>query len=713
LETYIRTPQAVFIQPQQLVVPLFQRPYVWNLEVQWQPLWDDIERQARRLLEEQPTSVSPHFLGAVVLQQSPTGVGGLQEWTIIDGQQRLTTLQIACDAIHAVIEAAGVTSAAAQLRDVIENGEAYRRRTRDRFKVWPTNRDQPGFEEVMTAPTPVDYSSLEHPGARLVEAHHFFGDSARAYLGDRHDLVRRADALAIALLHSLQLVVIALNPDENAQEIFETLNARGTPLTAADLIKNLVFQRLAAEGEDTERAYEEQWRQFETGFWEEQVSQGRIRQPRISLFFNHWLIATIGEEVVAGEVFRMFKRYVGLSEQSLGKLLHDIVVQAGNYRELIEAGEAEGELNRLSLFLYRTHAMDMEVVKPLVMWLTDPVEGPCPSEQTAKAVACIESWLVRRMLVGATTKAYNRVLLELLARLQSTPRDLAGDEVERFLREQNTFASYWPGDEEVRETLTAIPIYRKLPRARTRLLLEAIEDHLRGFNSPGAARAGEQQVTRGRFTIEHVMPQEWAANWPLGDDTEEERNRLVQNLGNLTLLTHKFNSSVSNARWDEADGKRAALERHSVLLLNRHVVAHGKWNEELIRARAQQLIDAVLAIWPVPEGHVGSATDRIRSSSRAKLSDLVNAGMLEVGQRLKGRGAGAERYAIILQDGKLEVDGSIYGTPSGAGRAVLGRSVNGWWFWLVDPATGTNLFDLAAEYRAPEGELGQEDEDED
>src|SRR5947209_2884613 len=90
LETQVLTPQKVFMQPQRLVVPLFQRPYVWNLENQWEPLWDDIVRVADRCLGEAAAArPQPHFLGAVVLQQVKKPAGRMQERTIIDGQQRL------------------------------------------------------------------------------------------------------------------------------------------------------------------------------------------------------------------------------------------------------------------------------------------------------------------------------------------------------------------------------------------------------------------------------------------------------------------------------------------------------------------------------------------------------------------------------------------------------------------------------------------------
>src|SRR3954466_6070026 len=94
VETQVRTPQMVFMQPQRLVVPLFQRPYVWNRENQWEPLWNDVVRVAERLQRDPNARSTPHFLGAVVLQQLHNPTGLMQERTIIDGQQRLSPLQL-------------------------------------------------------------------------------------------------------------------------------------------------------------------------------------------------------------------------------------------------------------------------------------------------------------------------------------------------------------------------------------------------------------------------------------------------------------------------------------------------------------------------------------------------------------------------------------------------------------------------------------------
>jgi uncharacterized protein with ParB-like and HNH nuclease domain len=125
METQVRTPQLVFMMPQRLIVPLFQRPYVWNEDNQWEPLWNDVVHVARRLLDS-PTAIhQPHFLGAVVFQQVQNPAGTLQERTIIDGQQRLTTLQLLLDALHAELAAVGAGQQAKRVETLVMNAEPF------------------------------------------------------------------------------------------------------------------------------------------------------------------------------------------------------------------------------------------------------------------------------------------------------------------------------------------------------------------------------------------------------------------------------------------------------------------------------------------------------------------------------------------------------------------------------------------------------------
>jgi len=167
-------------------------------------------------------------------------------------------------------------------------------------------------------------------------------------------------------------------------------------------------------------------------------------------------------------------------------------------------------------------------------------------------------------------------------------------------------------------------------------------------------------------------------------------------------------SSVSNGPWLGEGGKRAALNEKDVLLLNSKVQEVGKdgWSEELIRSRTEELTSMILDIWKVPKGHVSKVhRERSESSKRVQVIDLISAGLIEPGQRIFPH---AKKYegisASILVDGRIELDGVIYDSLSGAGVSVRGSSTNGWWFFAIDNPSGPRLSELYKTYLAMTGE---------
>ena len=114
------------------VIPTFQRPYVWNKADQWEPLWEDVEHAAERYIEalvvagdnyaQAEELAGRHFLGAIVVQQELTGSTEIETRNVIDGQQRLTTIQLLIDAAQEVEGTAGkmkATEIADRLTDVL------------------------------------------------------------------------------------------------------------------------------------------------------------------------------------------------------------------------------------------------------------------------------------------------------------------------------------------------------------------------------------------------------------------------------------------------------------------------------------------------------------------------------------------------------------------------------------------------------------------
>lgn len=705
METNVRTPLEIFALPQHLVVPLFQRPYVWDEDEQWAPLWHDVRRMAELRLRDPYTSAA-HFLGAVVVQAQDNVLGNVQARNVIDGQQRLTTLQLLMDAAGTVLEELGQDSLVAQLEGLTHNAEMYVRELDERLKLKHTNKDRDAFLEVMNAEPPVNHGELMHASTRLVRAHRFFVTEVANWLREEGDaeLARRAGALADVLNRGLQLVVIDLRANEDSQEIFETLNARGTPLTAADLIKNFVFQKLEQEGVDTEKAYAEEW-PFERKLWETEIGVGRYNISRSSLFFNQWLGSRLGEEISPKSTFTRFKSYVEHdSGQKMSQLLPTIRQQADRYEAwTVAADTPDKDLNRVELAVYRMKASGVEVLKPILLWLHEPSRD-LPQDTIDKVIESMESWLMRRQLLRAASADLGRVVADVIRVHRTVATEELPTRIAEYLTNLKVASTYWPGDRELRNALLSERAYQRYPRARLRMFLEAIEDQLRSVHRVG-------RVSRRGYPIEHLQPQKWQQHWPVEDvQAELDRAEHVHRLGNLTLLTESLNSSVSNGPWLGENGKWAKLEKYDILLMNREIrrVSEDGWDEQRIDERTLAMVDTLMQVWPVPAGHEGKILDsRAAEHTWVELKHIVAAGLLEPGTRLQPRsGSWPTTEAVVTRDGALDVQGKKFQSPSGAGRYVKGAVTNGWTFWLLDD--GRRLSDVRAAYRGEKPEQNDE-----
>lgn len=230
------------------MIPLFQRSYIWNEEEQWEPLWEDISSRAKahlaRLGADVEGLVRSHFLGAVVLNVTTTPGRGIARSDVIDGQQRLTTLQLFLAALRDLSVELDAEKKDRDLFGRLTRNPDCDETSDEQFKVWPTNSDRHAFGDVMRAgcAKAVEEAFAHQEGAlpRLAQAYLYFEKSIREFVSsdDGPGTVEdRFLALVLALKESLQLIVIELEPGDDPQIIFETLNARGQPLLPSDLIQ--------------------------------------------------------------------------------------------------------------------------------------------------------------------------------------------------------------------------------------------------------------------------------------------------------------------------------------------------------------------------------------------------------------------------------------------------------------------------------------------
>jgi hypothetical protein len=447
------------------------------------------------------------------------------------------------------------------------------------------------------------------------------------------------------------------------------------------------------------------------------VSVGRVKYPRSSVFLNHWLVAKTGEEVVAREVFSRFKYYADFeSGHQMIELLDEIHRAASIYRTFTEKAEQlDGPLDRVGLFAYRIKTLESEVIKPVLLALLDRKDDTLPQHDIDAALDVLESWLIRRMLIRATAKSYNKTMADIVSIIRGAPSGQVGGRIEDHFRSQGSEVGYWPDDAEVRRELEQLPAYRKLSRSRLRMVLESIEDHWRGWIRGQTSAAG-MRIRRGSYAIEHVMPQSWQKHWPLPQEVADaEREDRIHRIGNLTLLTRKLNSTLSNGPWLGEGGKAAQLQMNDVLLLNSRLLKDfiaKTWDEPGIDERTAKAIDAILSIWPVPEGHqVNIARAQADSSVTVEVDDLIGAGYLTAGQTLYSRpGKYGGHTATILSDGHIEISGQKFASLSKAGISVRQKNTNGWNFWRIDPSGRNSLADVRSEYlRNVSPETAEED----
>ena len=733
MHTDAQQPHKIFNLPQQFLVPLFQRRYRWGEEKQWEPLWRDVQRVSERLLSSGREKVNPHFLGAVVLQHVENPTGSLQEKTIIDGQQRFTTLQLLMDAVHGELVKVGAKQAAARLGTLIENGEQFRETSEEQFKIRPTHEDRPQFDTVMASEHPIDYSKLKKsltpagtkgtPEFRMIDAHEFFAARCREWLhADGQDgVTKRADTLDRVLREYLEIVVIDLSVDENSQEIFETLNSRGVELTAADLIKNFVFQQLRLDHPESaiESLYNEYWRDFDKlAFWDEDESLGRMLQKRSSAFLGYWLTSQTGEETVLSEVFYRFKNLVLYDmEVPILELLSRIKSASNTYKTLVEASfRTDGDLTRPELFMYRIKALESNIAKSIVITLLDE-QHRFTEEQVNAVLDMVESWLVRRAILQRSTKRYNYILAEIVRIIRTSQPEAVASAVEKYLTTQTADTSFWPDNDQLKAELESRNLYHRRPRGR--MILEAIEDHYRGWGNTGKSKTGTPRVSRMVYSVEHIIPQNWEKNWPLTPGvSERERQTNVHLLGNLTLVTKSLNSTLSNDPWTD---KQKTLFDRDIGFMNKKVISEheASWDDADAKSRLGELFKVIVELWPVPTGHkVSAAVTRNESSKREVfISHLMDAGLIKVGQTLypkQGRFAG--RNATVTDDGSIFLEGKTFDSPSGAGRHLTHRSTSGWHFWLTNPDSRQMLWDIRQQYidtLSEDVEIVNDDEEED
>ena len=623
-----KTVDKLFASQSRYIVPMFQRLYVWAEDPQWQTLWEDVAEKADLRLAG--TEANAHYLGALIIEGvKPVSSNEVTRFLLIDGQQRITTLQLLLCAFRDIARAHNWTSLERRATRYIENPDAdvMDNPAEEIFKIWPTqlNRDvfstiiKSGSREIIEETYPLTrrkYQRKPDPRNPLVECYLYFSGTIQAWIvsigDDVPDSAARAAALLSAIQQDLCVVEIALSDGDDSQEIFYSLNSQGRPLSQSDLLRSLIFIRAEKEKENRDKLFDDYWGQFETTFWSQEVKRGGRTYSRLDIAVRHFLAAKTGSLIDTRRVNEEYKRWVSRDPQPYASVrdeLADLTRYAEVFRDF-ESGFSDQQSTHFGRVL---RDLDVSTAMPLTMFLK--LDAGVAGSELKRCLSLLESFLVRRAFSGEETKEYNKLFVEVIAALRGLPPENVHAALLSKLYSGGGTTRVWPSDERVMEAALSVPVYSNLRQPALRLILERCELSLRG------KKTEEQKVQLG-LQIEHVLPVRWWENWPINghtvdwyeatyphalaesDPTLEEmirhRNTLRHSVGNLTLLNEYANPAASNGAFD----LKKAEYKHSVLRLNRYFDERAAWSEEDIQERSRVMSKIICSIWPRPQSAV-------------------------------------------------------------------------------------------------------------
>lgn len=547
-------------------LPHFQREYAWNKE-QWQTLFDDILGIYDEYSEKQPPE---HFLGSLVVVEDGIVNGVVPAFKVVDGQQRLTSLSLL---IHAISQICREThpEIAAHLQMMLFNQLG---KDKTRFKLLPTAKygDQACYIALLEGkvPPPAE-SGIPHALAFFLKE-----------LQKRPQL--DIEKLRNVVLNCVHVVFISLGASENPYRIFESLNGKGKPLSQADLVRNYLAMRLPANRQ--QQVFEEDWAPIEYSLQEKRLV-GRIGE--LTAFLRHYLALRTGTLPNENHVYARFRDYSERScadAEAFESEIKTLRRFAQHYDTFLRPQhETEKDAREV---LQRLQSLDATTAHPFLLALFEAREnGSLSHTQWQQSLAVIENYLVRRYLCSEPVNYLNKMFAALWSELDASH---LVESLQSLLSRKK-----YPTNRRVEQgVLNGLFYGNPSTRQKTSFIFECINRRL-------STGSGGYTILNGSDTIEHIMPQTLSESWchELGENAETVHNELLHTLGNLTIVTQEWNSSLSNAPFG---AKKQRLQNHALKLnsdyFSQEIVA---WNEGAIRARAHWLYEQIVALWPAFE----------------------------------------------------------------------------------------------------------------
>ena len=569
MEAGKRTINDIFNGNKVLEIPFFQRAYVWE-KSQWERFLSDMESVSE--------NNRPYFLGSVILKQqmTPSQYSTGDRRTVIDGQQRLTTLNIFFKVLSLKTQNAYLENI---FRLPMQNND---------IALLHNHNDVAAFNHILNLTTEEELSGTDN----VTLAYRYFS---------KHIDISKLNFQNI--LTSIMFVGVDLGVQDDEQQIFDTINSLGVKLTTAELLKNYFF------GRNDIQLYKDFWQSvFERDaeskdYWDTEITAGRNRRVFIDLFFFAFLQIKVQEsnfnvktedKIEFSKLEVLFESYKRFIDDYLNGDKLSLMAEIRDYAKIFEASFDIGNVNRelsASPGIERINAiifgLETSTLIPYVLYVLKNVSDE--AERNA-IFAYLEAYVMRRMVCHANTKNYNQLFTDRLI----SNKILSREALKEYIDVRSDKTNYMTSDAELYNGFHG----SKLVNKQSAGILYFIESKIRNRVYHSTALLG-----LSNYSLEHVMPKKWENHWGRleNSDAKNIRNRQLLTLGNLTIIPASLNSAIRDGNWDiKRKGRetKKGLNHYATGLDTFSPYLEAPlWNEEKITERADFLFEQAKDVW--------------------------------------------------------------------------------------------------------------------
>lgn len=554
-------------------IPVYQRNYDWTLTQCKQLLQDIIETGKNE-------KTNAHFIGSIVyVHDDVYTASGLTELTIIDGQQRLTTITLIYIALYRLAKQLDNQMLVNRIHKTYLINEFAPEA--EKLKLKPTENNKEALRHILNSTDDEEFKGY----SKIIENFEYFRS---AITNENFETVQRG-------LSKLIFVDIALDRQkDNPQRIFESLNSTGLELSQADLIRNYILMGLSRTNQ--EKIYKSYWEVIEKNAKDE-----TLNKTRVSEFIRDYLTLKNKEIPNKGDVYVTFKaNYPTTTVDDLEEILTELKSLSKFYNKLVNPkNEADREMRQQLEYISR---LEINVAFPFLMKVYEDYSNSLIDKPTFISVlSLVQSFTFRRFILGLPTNALNKIFMTLYDKVEQDNYLIS---IQKSLM-QRSGVQRFPRNTETINALKEKDVYNIKPKNRT-YLLERIENFQ---NTEPVIIEGNSDIT-----IEHIFPQNPDPKWKIelgADEYNFIKENYLNTIGNLTLSGN--NGKLGNKPFAEkqvmnVDDKEQGY-KFSRLWLNRDLKEKTKWGKEEIEIRANQIAERFLKIWEIPDIEVEEQTN--------------------------------------------------------------------------------------------------------